>query len=158
MPKARSQAVPGNPDLLGLDWRAMGCIEVDALPAEFKEFQNVVWPARATERASVRERFLAEHPSLTYGDKPGWTRFGFPLSYNSDALEALASLAAVGEPCRAEYQPALDVVRAAADHEMRWTMKNTFNGKMLADVETKGAPSRWLTLRALQVLRWAEAD
>lgn len=35
---------------------------------------------------------------------------------------------------------------------MRWTLRNTFNGRMIADVETKGEPSKWLTLRALQVI------
>ena len=35
---------------------------------------------------------------------------------------------------------------------MRWTLRNSLNGKMIADVETKGQPSKWLTLRALQVL------
>jgi hypothetical protein len=34
-------------------------------------------------------------------------------------------------------------------------MRTSFNGKMLADVEKRGAPSKWLTLRALQVLDWA---
>ncbi len=32
-------------------------------------------------------------------------------------------------------------------------MRTSFNGKMIASVETKGQPSKWLTLRALQVLR-----
>jgi hypothetical protein len=40
---------------------------------------------------------------------------------------------------------------------MRWTMRSSHNGKMIADVETKGAPSKWLTLRALQVLSHFEA-
>ena len=44
------------------------------------------------------------------------------------------------------------MVESAADAQMRWTMRNSFNGKMFADVEKKGAPSKWLTLRALQVL------
>ena len=48
------------------------------------------------------------------------------------------------------------VVRAAADEQMRWTMRNSFNGKMRANVEAKGKPSKWLTLRALQVLEWAD--
>ena len=61
----------------------------------------------------------------------------------------------VGEAPRDEYQPAIDLVKAAADSEMRWTLRNTFNGKMLADVEVRGQPSKWVTLRALQVLRWA---
>jgi hypothetical protein len=103
----------------------------------------------------VRERFLAEHPVLHYKDKPGWLRFGFPLSYNSDALEALWALARVGEKPRPEYQPAIELVRSAADKSMRWTLKNSFNGKMYGDVEKKGAPSKWLTLRALRVLDWA---
>jgi len=123
-----------------------------SLPAEFKEFQAEVWPAPARERPAARERFLAEHQPLHYGDKPGWLRFGFPLSYNSDVLEALVSLVAVGETRRAEYEPAIEAVRDTADNAMRWTMRNSFNGKMLADVEKKGQPSRWLTLRALQVL------
>jgi hypothetical protein len=122
------------------------------LPAESREFTDVVWSAPTGQRQGLRERFLAEHPDLHYGDKPGWLRFGFPLSYNSDALEALLALAAVGEPSRPEYEAAIEKVRASADAQMRWTMRNTHNGKMIADVEVKGAPSKWLTLRALQVL------
>jgi len=126
-----------------------------SLPEQFKQFQAEVWPLPTAERAAGRERFVAEHAPLTYGDKPGWTRFGFPLSYNSDALEALAALMSVGEPLRAEYEPAIELVRSAADAQMRWKMRNSFNGKMRADVEAKGKPSKWLTLRALQVLEWA---
>jgi hypothetical protein len=122
------------------------------LPAESREFTDAVWSAPTGQRPGVRERFLAEHPDLHYGEKPGWLRFGFPLSYNSDALEAMLALAAVGEPRRPEYEPAIEKVRASADGQMRWTMRNSHNGKMIADVETKGAPSKWLTLRALQVL------
>jgi hypothetical protein len=126
------------------------------LPAESREFNDAIWSMRSGERAGLRERFLAEHPDLHYGPKPGWLRFGFPLSYNSDALEALLSLAGVGEPRRPEYEAAIALVDSAADARMRWTMRNTHNGKMYGDVETKGQPSKWLTLRALQVLRHFE--
>lgn len=114
-----------------------------------------MWSAPAAEREGVRERFrerfLAEHAELHYRDKPGWLRFGYPLSYNSDALQCLLALAAVGETRRSEYEPAIELVKAA-DEQMRWTLRTTFNGKMLADVEVKGRPSRWLTLRALKAL------
>lgn len=123
-----------------------------SVPAGAREFSDAVYTAPAAEREAVRARFLERLEPLRYGDKPGWLRFGFPLSYNSDVLEALAALAGVGEGWREEYAPALAVVEAAADKEMRWTLRNTFNGKMLADVESKGSPSKWLTLRALQVL------
>jgi hypothetical protein len=128
------------------------------LPKGSGEFFDMVWSAPKNKRPGMRERFLAEHPALEYGDKPGWLRFGFPLSYNSDTLEALASLAGVGERRRPEYEAALDAVAKAADGQMRWTMRNSLNGKMLADVEQKGAPSKWLSLRALQVLKHFDQD
>jgi hypothetical protein len=126
-----------------------------AVPAEAREFNDAIWSLKSSERTGLRERFLAEHPELHYKEKAGWLRFGFPLSYNSDALEALWALVRVGEKPQPEYEPALDLVRKTADKQMRWALKNTFNGKMLADVEAKGQPSKWLTLRALQVLEWA---
>ena len=128
------------------------------LPQESGEFQDVVWSAPAGERHGLREAFLAEHHTLHYKEKPGWLRFGYPLAYNSDALEALTSLTAIGEPPRSEYADAIHIVREAADAQMRWKLRNTLNGKMYADVEEKGTPSRWLTLRALQILEWSAGE
>lgn len=122
------------------------------LPEESREFTDAIWSLPSAERHAFRERFLEEHPDLHYHEKPGWLRFGFPLSYNSDALEAMVALARSGEPMRPEYEKALALVESAADADMRWTMRNTLNGKMIADVEKKSAPSKWLTLRGLQVL------
>ncbi len=122
------------------------------VPAGAKEFSDYIWHVPKVEREAARERYLAEHGPFEYSDKPGWLKFGFPLSYNSDALEALAALAALGETRREEYEPALAAVMAAASPQWRWKLRNSFNGKMLADVEVKGQPSKWLTLRALQVL------
>jgi hypothetical protein len=122
------------------------------LPKGAREFAEMVWRIPQAERAEARQRYLAEAGELEYSDKPGWLRFGYPLSYNSDALEALAALAAVGEERRPEYAPALEAVASAADPEMRWKLRTSLNGKMFADVEAKGQPSKWLTLRALQVL------
>jgi hypothetical protein len=123
------------------------------LPEEAREFFDLFYTAKSSERDGLRERYLAEHPQLHYKDKTGWLRFGYPLSYNSDVLEALAALAAHNESMRPEYGAALEIVRSAATPETRWTMRNSFNGKTLADVEEKGQPSRWLTYRALRVLQ-----
>jgi len=124
-----------------------------SLPEEAREFFDVYYSAKAAERTGLRERYLQNHPVLHYKPKPGWLRFGYPLSYNSDALEALPALALHGEPARPEYAPSLAAVRSAADGEMRWKLRNSFNGKMRADVEEKGKPSRWITWRALTVLQ-----
>lgn len=126
---------------------------VRCLPEESREFTELVWSTPSDERSEqLRDDFLADHPELHYKDKPGWLRFGYPLSYNSDAVEALAALAGAGEKLRPEYAHALDLVRSQADPQWRWKLRNSLNGKMWGDVEKKGAPSKWLTLRALSVL------
>ena len=86
---------------------------------------------------------------LTRVSKPGWKRFGFPLMYQTDVLEILAKLGLVGDERARE---ARDLVAAKQDAQGRWKLESTFNGRFVVDIETKGQPSRWITLRALRVL------
>jgi hypothetical protein len=83
--------------------------------------------------------------------RPGWLRFGFPLMYQTDVLELLLLMAELGvrDP---RLDPALDEVRRRMGADGTWTMASSFNGKMLVDVEEKGKPSKWITLRARKVL------
>ncbi|MBU7014539.1 MAG: nitrogen fixation protein NifH [Theionarchaea archaeon] len=83
--------------------------------------------------------------------KPGWTRFGFPLFYQSDALEVLDVLTKLG--VRDErMQKAVDLVLSKQSENGRWNLENTFNGKMWVDIEEKGRQSKWITLKAVRVL------
>jgi hypothetical protein len=50
-------------------------------------------------------------------------------------------------------QEAIDLVPAKKGTDGRWALENTFNGKFLIDVETMDSPSKWITLRALRVLK-----
>jgi len=50
---------------------------------------------------------------------------------------------------------ALDLVASRADAKGRWKLQQTFNDRFVVPIETKGQPSRWVTLRALEVLRAA---
>jgi hypothetical protein len=85
-------------------------------------------------------------------DKAGWKRFGFPLFYQSDALEVLDTLTRLGVK-DGRMLDAVDLVKGAKMPDGRWRLKHTFNGKMWVDIEVKGEPSKWITLRALRVLR-----
>jgi hypothetical protein len=124
-----------------------------SLPTNATQFREEVLPQPRSELAEARQRFIQEHGEIECSEKPSWLRFGYPLHYNSDALEALTALASVGEKSLPAYAPALDEVVEAADHDMRWRLRSSLNGKMIADVEEKGQPSKWVTLRALRVLR-----
>ena len=86
--------------------------------------------------------------------KPGWRRFGFPLMYQTDALEILGILTRLGYRDE-RMREALDLVASRADAQGRWTLQSTFNDRFIVPIETKGGPSRWITLRALEVPRAA---
>ncbi len=111
-------------------------------------------PKGVSERA-VRERWIAEH---TYDEadlvpKPGWLRFGFPRSYNPDLLEGMLALAELDVKHDPAMDDALDVIESKRLPDGRWKLEESLNGKMLADVEKKGKPSKWVTLRAAIVLQ-----
>jgi hypothetical protein len=103
--------------------------------------------------AERRKEFLADIGPGGREPKAGWVRFGFPLNYNSDVLEALYALALAGTPADARLSRALDAVRSKRKGDGRWVMENSLNGKMRAGVEAKGKPSKWLTYFGLTVLR-----
>ncbi len=84
--------------------------------------------------------------------KKGWLKFGFPLPYNSDILEALYALALLKIPMQKSFQKPLDVILQKMTHDGKWIMDNSLNDKMLVNVEEKGKPSKWLTYYALFVL------
>lgn len=84
--------------------------------------------------------------------KPGWLRFGFPLMYQTDVLEILDILTALGVKHR-NMQDAIDIVCNKRETDGKWLLKNTFNGKYHVDIESKGQPSKWITLRALRILK-----
>lgn len=95
-------------------------------------------------------RYL-RNPDGSRKNKAGWKKFGFPLFYQSDALEVLDVLTELGvEDDR--MQPSIDLV-TSSQKDGRWLLKNTYNGKMYCEIDEKHKPSKWITLRAARVLR-----
>ncbi len=103
--------------------------------------------------AEKKSDFLAVYGIGDRDPKPGWHKFGFPLNYNSDILEAMSALAALRVPMQAELVRALQIIREKRTAEGQWILENSLNDKMWADVEVKGLPSKWITLHALMVLK-----
>jgi hypothetical protein len=93
-----------------------------------------------------------KNPDGSRKEKAGWKRFGFPLFYQSDVLEALDILTSLGVK-DSRMQEAIDLVSSLRDKDGKWALKNTYNGKMHCEIDEKGQPSKWITLRALRVLR-----
>jgi len=51
------------------------------------------------------------------------------------------------------WKDALKLVMDAQGDDGKWPLKHSFNGKMWADIDEKHKPSKWITLRALRVLK-----
>jgi hypothetical protein len=50
-------------------------------------------------------------------------------------------------------QEAIDVVISKQDTEGKWMLENTFNGRYQVNIEQKGKPSKWITLKALTAIK-----
>ncbi len=124
------------------------------------------WPAE--RRTPVIERAIqhgvgflldtdpaeAKYPN-GYSDKPSgnWWKFGFPVFYVTDILqitEALVTLGYAGDPRLAR---ALALIGDKQDAQGRWLLEYDYAGKTWIDIGPKKQPNKWVTLRALRVLK-----
>ncbi|MFT4039850.1 MAG: hypothetical protein QM692_16855 [Thermomicrobiales bacterium] len=85
-----------------------------------------------------------------------WTQFAFPAWWSYDALRALEYFRSTGAPPDPRVAEAIELVASKRQPDGRWLLDVAHDGTMLVPLgETVGEPSRWNTLRALRVLRWA---
>jgi hypothetical protein len=90
------------------------------------------------------------------GNKPSsnWFKLGYPIGYITDVLQNLEAMAALGQIGNPKLANALDLVVSKQDQQGHWLLEYTY--KIWADIqETKGQPSKWVTLRTLRVLKAA---
>jgi hypothetical protein len=111
----------------------------------------------------LERRMLRRLSSGELIDK-AFTLFSFPTGWHYDALRGLDYLRAAGVTPDARVAEAIDLVRSKRDAEGRLPLENPHENEMVnarvRDLEfgmdeREGRPSRWNTLRALRVLRWA---
>ncbi len=103
-----------------------------------------------------RDPSVADYP-FEYGNRPSssWFKLGYPIGYVTDVLQNLEVLAALGQAQDRRLEKAFELVLGKQDEKGRWLMEYSYNGKSWADIEEKGKPSKWITLRALKVLKAA---
>jgi hypothetical protein len=102
-----------------------------------------------------RDPAQADYP-MGYAEKPNrsWFKFGYPIGYVTDVLQNVEVLTALGYGKDPRLKPAISMLLEKQDAG-RWKMEYTYNGKTWVDVEEKGEESKWVTLRALRVLKRA---
>ena len=106
---------------------------------------------QAVEYLLIHHIYKRSH-DLSKKSKPGLLRFGFPLMYQTDILEILDILTRLNIKDE-RMQDAIDKVISKQDKQGRWILENSYNGRFITNIETKGKPSKWITLNALKVLK-----
>jgi hypothetical protein len=89
--------------------------------------------------------------NLSKTSKPGWLKFGYPLMYQTDALEILDILTSLGIK-DSRMDEAIALVLSKQNESGRWLIENTYNTP-LVPLERKGTESKLVTLRAMRVLK-----
>jgi len=92
-----------------------------------------------------------------YASKPSgnWWKFGFPVFYITDLLQNLEALLGLGFRDDPRLERALSVVLEKQDEAGRWPLEFSYSGKTWVDFGEKRQPNKWVTLRALRVLKSA---
>ncbi|MHC1692458.1 MAG: nitrogen fixation protein NifH [Sphaerochaetaceae bacterium] len=103
-------------------------------------------------RYVLKHHVYKKSHDLSKVSKSGWLKFGFPLMYQTDVLELMDIMASLHVHSEA-LQEALDLIESKRTSDGTWKMQNSYNDRFLIPVETKSKPSKWVTLRALRVLK-----
>jgi hypothetical protein len=90
-----------------------------------------------------------------YSDKPSrsWFRFGFPVFYVTDVLQTAEALTEAGYGGDPHLAASYNLVLSKQEEDGSWKMEYSYQGKTWADIEQRGKPSKWVTLRAMRVLK-----
>lgn len=96
----------------------------------------------------------AEWPS-GYAAKPSgnWWKFGFPVFYVADLLQVVEALAGLGHGRDPRLLNTLQLIRDKQDAQGRWHLEYDYTGKTWLDCGPKKQANKWVTLRALKVLK-----
>ncbi len=134
----------------------MGVVKVlkasSAIPEERRTQAVKDTIAKAAEFMLIHHIYRRSH-NLNRTSKPGWLKFGFPLMYQTDVLEILDILTGLGIN-DSRMGEALDLVRSKQDNMGRWRIENTYNSdRLLIPMGQKSEQSKWITLRAMRILK-----
>jgi hypothetical protein len=123
--------------------------------------------ARERGQDYLLERRLLRRSSNGELIDPAFLQLGYPQGYHYDVLRGLDYLRKAGVQPDERAGEAIDIVASKRGPDGRWLLENRHDvegdmclsptvTELLSEMgEAAGKPSRWITLRALRVLRWA---
>lgn len=98
----------------------------------------------------------AKYPN-GWAEKPSgnWWKFGFPVFYVTDILQTAEALVRLGYAKDPRLADTLELIRSKQDEQGRWLLEYNYDGKTWMRFGKMKEPNKWVTLRALKVLKAA---
>jgi hypothetical protein len=85
-----------------------------------------------------------------------WLSAAFPDSWNYDVVRVLDYFRGARAQPDERMAEALGILESKRGANGRWPLDTLHHDALPVDLgETAGQPSRWITLRALRILKWA---
>jgi hypothetical protein len=84
-----------------------------------------------------------------------WWQFSFPVFYVTDLLQNVEALTALGLGGDPRLANAIRFILDKQDPDERWALEHHYNDKTWVDFGPKKQPNKWVTYRAMRVLRQA---
>ena len=124
------------------------------LPAKLQTEQTERAKKFGLEFLLGRDPSEAKYPT-TNNQKPSrnWWKFGFPVFYITDLLQLVQAAQDCGAGTDPRLANALDVIQQKQSADGRWILEFDYSGKTWCDFGEKKKPNKYVTLRALRVLK-----
>jgi hypothetical protein len=82
-----------------------------------------------------------------------WWKFGFPVFYVTDVLQLAEALVRLGYGNDPRLAGVLSTIHEKQDSKGRWALEYEYTGKTWLDFGEKRQPNKWVTVRALRVIK-----
>jgi hypothetical protein len=171
--EARAITGEGSPRyyLSGTSGSGFRCGSNEQLPCAWGAIKGLSALARipASQRAPHVERAIEQGAAFLLSCDPAtaayptgwgdtqpsslWFKLGFPLGYGADLLQNLTVLCELGFARDERLAGAVEWLLGQQDDSGRWRNDAPPGGKMWAQIDTPGQPSKWVTLRACSVVK-----
>jgi hypothetical protein len=99
--------------------------------------------------------FYRMNPKGQPSIKRAWLKFAFPRYWRSDTLEAVDVLTTLGTR-DSRMEKAIAIIKEKMQSDRRWLMDFSETKRAWVQIENEGMPSKWITLRALRILKRLE--
>lgn len=137
---------------------AWGCVRVLLAMGKWPEKRRTPLLKRAIQQGvdfllSVDPAEAAYPTGTNQNPSKNWWKFGFPVFYVADLLQLVEVLVTQGYGADPRLSRATAIIHEKQDVNGRWALEYDYTGRTWVEFGAKKQPNKWVTLRALRVLK-----